>query len=331
MSSQNLLSMAGTKACLHSSGDKLYEEVKALTTGSEAPMRRDGEGASEPQRSPATPIPPHVGAEGITRRESDSAGLAAPYVSSQAHLLKPSDYNPMPTAVPPPISANSGTLGVRHVLFIIGLPERGKPFIARRLKNYLSFFHWADVQLFDISAYAARSGEEPGSDANARLLLDELKAFMEKEHSEHARNMHVKRETSVAGDREESEKGGHRGRTTSIGPLGEVVDKEKEDDGMLVDEQDRRRKNVDSGRVAIIFATDSYRSFKEKWSGTSKERRRPPVESRPPALLDNGAPCARLVAPRAQAAPTHPGAPPEQLGGSRWPPQPASGRTKVEV
>ena len=31
MSSQNLLSMAGTKACLHSSGDKLYEEVKALT------------------------------------------------------------------------------------------------------------------------------------------------------------------------------------------------------------------------------------------------------------------------------------------------------------
>ena len=52
--------------------------------------------------------------------------------------------------MPPPISANSGTLGVRHVLFIIGLPERGKPFIARRLKNYLSFFHGADVQLFEI-------------------------------------------------------------------------------------------------------------------------------------------------------------------------------------
>ena len=33
-----------------------------------------------------------------------------------------------------------------------------------------------------------------------------------------------------------------------------------------------RRKNVDSGRVAIIFASDSYRSFKEKWSGTSKAR-----------------------------------------------------------
>ena len=113
MSSQNLLSMAGTKACLHSSGDKLYEEVKALTTGSEAPMRRDVEGASELQSSPATPIPPHVSSEGIQRRESDSAGLAAPYVSSQAHLLKPSDYNPMPTAVPlPPVGLGLG-LGSR--------------------------------------------------------------------------------------------------------------------------------------------------------------------------------------------------------------------------
>ena len=32
-------------------------------------------------------------------------------------------------------------------------------------------------------------------------------------------------------------------------------------------------KNVDSGKVAIIMATDSHACFKEKWSGTSKERR----------------------------------------------------------
>ena len=129
-------------------------------------------GAPAPQGE-LSPIPSHLlpAGVGIQRRDSDGAGMQAPYVSSQAHLLQPSDYNPMPTAVPPPISANSGTLGVRHVLFIIGLPERGKPFIARRLKNYLSFFHGADVQLFDISAYAQRSDDEPGSDANARLLL----------------------------------------------------------------------------------------------------------------------------------------------------------------
>ena len=36
------------------------------------------------------------------------------------------------------------------------------------------------------------------------------------------------------------------------------------------------------------------------------------------------------MALRTQAAPTHPGAPPEQLGGSPRPRQPASGRPKVE-
>ena len=36
------------------------------------------------------------------------------------------------------------------------------------------------------------------------------------------------------------------------------------------------------------------------------------------------APLASLGHPKAQAAGAHPGAPPEQRGGSRWPPQPAS-------
>jgi hypothetical protein len=44
----------------------------------------------------------------------------------------------------------------------------------------------------------------------------------------------------------------------------------------------------------------------------------------PPALSVDTAPSARLVAPRAQAAPTHPRAPPEQPGGWPWP------RLKVE-
>ena len=77
-----------------------------------------------------------------------------PIISSQAHLLKATSDNPLPTAVPPPIAATSGTLGVRHVLCLIGLPERGKPFIARRLQSYLSFFHGADVQLFNINDYS---------------------------------------------------------------------------------------------------------------------------------------------------------------------------------
>ena len=178
MSSQNLPSMQDNARELRTSGmdaNQMYEEVRAIAGASDPALlarglHRSSHDAGEGELSP---LPSHLlpGGVGIQRRDSDGAGMQAPYVSSQAHLLQPSDYNPMPTAVPPPISANSGTLGVRHVLFIIGLPERGKPFIARRLKNYLSFFHGADVQLFDISAYAQRSDDEPGSDANARLLL----------------------------------------------------------------------------------------------------------------------------------------------------------------
>lgn len=79
---------------------------------------------------------------------------AAVFVTSQAHLLKPTQENPLPTAVPPPIAATAGTLGVRHVLVLIGLPERGKPFIAGRLHAYLSFFHGAEVKRFNINDYA---------------------------------------------------------------------------------------------------------------------------------------------------------------------------------
>ena len=80
------------------------------------------------------------------RAANASSGALAAYVASQTHLLKPTTENPLPTAVPPPISAVAGLLGVRHVLVLIGLPERGKPFIAERLANYLSFFHGAEAR-----------------------------------------------------------------------------------------------------------------------------------------------------------------------------------------
>ena len=46
----------------------------------------------------------------------------------------------------------------------------------------------------------------------------------------------------------------------------------------------------------------------------------------PTAPFEDSAPCARLVAPTAQAAPPGPGAPPEPLGSSPWPRHPAPGR-----
>jgi len=47
-------------------------------------------------------------------------------------------------------------------------------------------------------------------------------------------------------------------------------------------------------------------------------------------LSDDTAPSASLDHLEAQAAPTHPGAPPEHLGGLPWPQELASGRPKVE-
>ncbi len=51
---------------------------------------------------------------------------------------------------------------------------------------------------------------------------------------------------------------------------------------------------------------------------------------RPSTLPDDGAPSASLDHLEAQAAPTHPGAPPPPRGGSPWPPPPASGRARAE-
>ena len=45
-------------------------------------------------------------------------------------------------------------------------------------------------------------------------------------------------------------------------------------------------------------------------------------------LSEDIAPSASLDCLKAQAAPTHPGAPPEHLGGSPWPQQPASARSQ---
>ena len=47
-------------------------------------------------------------------------------------------------------------------------------------------------------------------------------------------------------------------------------------------------------------------------------------------LCEDTAPSASLDCLEARAAPSHPGAPPEQLGGWPWPQEPASGWPKVE-
>uniref|UniRef100_A0A7S3T8B4 6-phosphofructo-2-kinase domain-containing protein n=1 Tax=Emiliania huxleyi TaxID=2903 RepID=A0A7S3T8B4_EMIHU len=211
---------------------------------------------------------------------STSPGAQHAYVQSQSHLLKATSDNPLPTAVPPPIAAVAGLLGVRHVLCLIGLPERGKPFIAQRLSKYLSFFHGAEVKLFDVNEVMDRAGGPPGSDHNAMFMFEEIKAFMNATSSAADRNMTVPR----AGSGRSAPASSSSPPSPEVRPvvvregsaevqLAESLATHGEEE-LLVHPSDRRRKNVDSGKVAILFANDTFACFKEKWSGTSKERRR---------------------------------------------------------
>jgi len=86
------------------------------------------------------------------------------YVQSQKHLLMPTDHNPQPTLRPPPSAALSSIHGKeRLVASFIGLPLRGKGYMAQRLKQYLEFFHGVEVAMFDVCQFT-----EPGGDQ--RLL-----------------------------------------------------------------------------------------------------------------------------------------------------------------
>lgn len=215
--------------------------------------------SSEPSRIATTktidaPRPPAGGQAGSSVSQDSPM-----FLTSQAHLLKPTSDNPLPTAVPPPIAATAGTLGVRHVLSLIGLPERGKPFIAGRLQSYLSFFHGAEVKLFNINDYCTH---EAGSDENAEALLQDMREFMDARSSHAGRNMDAIRGAQTQ----------HAIPCSSRDSISDVRDSNK--DELLIAEEDKRRKNVDSGKVAIIYCTDSITTFKDKWSGTSKERRR---------------------------------------------------------
>lgn len=92
------------------------------------------------------------------------------FVASQQHLVIPSDYNPTPTTVPPPIAGLSAhNLRHKNVAAFIGLPLRGKGHMARRLKLYLEFFHGCEVEIFDVLNFIGSDGDE--------RLLEALREF----------------------------------------------------------------------------------------------------------------------------------------------------------
>lgn len=161
--------------------------------------------------------------------ESGRPATASPdlWAKSQEHLLHETLLNPLPTTVPPPVAGMAGAIGQRHVIAFIGLPARGKPFMAERLNHYLSFFHGATCRSFDIARAEFKEDE---------ILVSELKHFLE------AEDPRAGTQVKAALDADE-------------------------------DETCRHLKNVDSGRVAILYSHNEFETHSRLWSGSSKSRR----------------------------------------------------------
>ena len=147
--------------------------------------------------------------------------------------------------MPPPIAALAGNIGERHVLIFVGLPLVGKRTIALRLKRYLRFFHGAKCKAFDIAKVspAANGGNQTMTspmDPNAHALdfFDRLRNFLEGSDDDKPAQtsaMEVDNVMTAAAARRASVNG--------------------------VDPVDRNAKNVDSGRVAIVFSSDAMSTF----------------------------------------------------------------------
>uniref|UniRef100_A0A7S0SPL5 6-phosphofructo-2-kinase domain-containing protein n=1 Tax=Mantoniella antarctica TaxID=81844 RepID=A0A7S0SPL5_9CHLO len=176
------------------------------------------------------------------------------YPKSQQDLLSATELNPTPTTVPPPMAAMAGNIGERHVLVFLGLPLVGKRTIALRLKRYLRFFHGAKCRGFDISALDGGSNLMSPLDANTHSseFFNKLRKFLDCSDTEFHQ--------------------GEDGKTTGGGVGSSPRQNRTSVNG--IDPMDKNAKNVDSGRVAIVFSSNAMSSFYENWSGSSKERRR---------------------------------------------------------
>lgn len=150
------------------------------------------------------------------------------FVKSQEHLLKESAYNPEPTTMPPPSAGLAGAIGERHVICFVGLPARGKQFMADRLCRYLKFFHGAQCRVFDLADRQYATDTKLG---------DALSHYLEEEDK------------------------------TATGQLLRSLE------GIDEDSLDRLKKNVDSGKIAILDTSDAFATQRRAWSGSSKETR----------------------------------------------------------
>ena len=79
-----------------------------------------------------------------SRERGGSSASDAPVLTVGVHV-----HNPVPHKKTPNPASNGDNL----VLVMVGLPARGKSYIAQKVSHYLSFFHGVDVQVFNAGQY----------------------------------------------------------------------------------------------------------------------------------------------------------------------------------
>ena len=131
------------------------------------------------------------------------------------------EENPTPQTIPPPIYGDQGNIGEKHVLVMVGLPARGKTHMAKRLCQYLRFFHGANTKVFNVGEYRRKVY---GAGKMTHVLFD----------SQHEKEREVLARAAMK----------------------DMIDFLFQEDSVSYLEQ----RGVDSGRVAIFDATNSTKA-----------------------------------------------------------------------
>jgi predicted kinase len=73
--------------------------------------------------------------------------------------------NPQPQIAQAPNPTESGTNGDKLVIVMVGLPARGKTYIARKIAHYFRFFHGAPAEVYNVGNYRRQiSGADQSAD-----------------------------------------------------------------------------------------------------------------------------------------------------------------------
>lgn len=93
------------------------------------------------------------GGESLQRPNSSDDLSGTTKLQKEAFQSSGGKHNPKPQEKLPPRDAEHGTQGDKIVIALVGLPARGKTYIANKVKRYLNFFHGAPCEVFNVGNY----------------------------------------------------------------------------------------------------------------------------------------------------------------------------------